>query len=50
MKESKANDLNITPLARIVSWATVGVDPSIMGIGPVPAVKKALELANWKTR
>ena len=40
MKESKANDLNVTPLARIISWATVGVDPSVMGIGPVPAVKK----------
>ena len=48
MKESKANDLNVTPLARIISWATVGVDPSVMGIGPVPAVKKALELASWR--
>ncbi len=47
MKESKANELNLKPLARIVSWATVGVDPTIMGIGPVPAVKKALETANW---
>ena len=47
MKESKANELNLKPLVRIVSWATVGVDPSIMGIGPVPAVKKALENANW---
>ena len=47
MKESKANELNLKPLARIVSWATVGVDPTIMGIGPVPAVKKALEIANW---
>ncbi|MEC8265297.1 MAG: acetyl-CoA C-acetyltransferase [Pseudomonadota bacterium] len=47
MKESKAIELNLRPLARVVSWATVGVDPSIMGIGPVPAVKKALEIANW---
>ena len=47
MKESTANELDLKPLARIVSWATVGVDPSIMGIGPVPAVKKALENANW---
>jgi acetyl-CoA C-acetyltransferase len=47
MKEGKANELNLQPLARIVSWATVGVDPTIMGIGPVPAVKKALEVANW---
>ncbi len=48
MKEKKAEELGIKPIARIVSWATVGVDPSIMGIGPVPAVKKALEVANWK--
>ena len=47
MKESKANELSLKPIARIISWATVGVDPSIMGIGPVPAVKKALEIANW---
>ena len=47
MKESKANELSLKPIARIISWATVGVDPSIMGIGPVPAVKKALENANW---
>ena len=47
MKESKASELNLQPLARIVSWATVGVDPTIMGIGPVPAVKKALEVASW---
>ena len=47
MNESKANKLNLKPLARIVSWATVGVDPTIMGIGPVPAVKKALEVASW---
>ena len=37
----------ITPLARIVSWATAGVDPSIMGTGPIPASKKALEKAGW---
>ena len=34
-------------LARIVSWATVGVDPAIMGSGPIPASQKALELAGW---
>ena len=44
MKESKAIELNLRPLARVISWATVGVDPSIMGIGPVPAVKKLLKL------
>lgn len=35
----------LTPLAKIISWASVGVDPKIMGIGPVPAIKKALERA-----
>ncbi len=35
----------LTPLGRIVSWATVGVEPSIMGMGPVPAIQKALERA-----
>merc|ERR1711991_170673 len=43
-----AKKLNITPLVRVVSWATIGVDPAIMGIGPVPATKKALKIANWK--
>ncbi len=38
----------ITPLARIVSWATCGVDPSIMGTGPIPASRRALEKAGWK--
>ena len=47
MSEKKANQLNLKPLAKIISWSSVGVDPSIMGIGPVPAVKKALKLANW---
>ena len=45
-KESKARGL--TPLARIASWATVGVDPAVMGSGPIPASKKALERAGWK--
>ena len=48
MSQKKALDMNIKPLVKIKSWASVGVDPSIMGIGPVPAVKKALSLANWK--
>ena len=48
MKEETSEKLNITPLVRIVSWATTGVDPAIMGIGPVSASKKALEIANWK--
>ena len=47
MKKKKASDLGLKPLVSIVSSSTVGVDPSIMGIGPVPAVKKALEEAKW---
>lgn len=45
MSEEKANALGLKPLARIVSNAVAGVDPAIMGIGPVPATKKALEKA-----
>ena len=47
MKKEKANELGLKPLVSIVSSTTIGVDPSIMGIGPVPAVKKALEEAKW---
>ena len=48
MREETSKKLNITPLVRIISWATTGVDPAIMGIGPVSATKKALKIANWK--
>ena len=48
MSEAEATRRGITPLARIVSWATAGVDPSIMGTGPIPASQKALEKAGWK--
>jgi acetyl-CoA C-acetyltransferase len=48
MREDEAAKRGLTPLARIVSWATAGVDPSIMGIGPVPASRRALEKAGWK--
>lgn len=48
MKEDKAKELGIKPLARIVAYAHAGVDPAIMGIGPVPAVNKALEKAGLK--
>jgi acetyl-CoA C-acetyltransferase len=47
MTLEEANKRGITPLARIVAWAHAGVDPSIMGTGPIPASKKALELAGW---
>jgi len=48
MSKDKADELGLKPLAVIRSYSTVGVDPAIMGIGPVPAVKKALNAANLK--
>ncbi|MCC8933036.1 acetyl-CoA C-acetyltransferase [Rhizobium sp. 'Codium 1'] len=48
MTEAEASRRGIVPLARIVSWATAGVDPKIMGTGPIPASRKALEKAGWK--
>ena len=50
MSEAEAKRRGITPIARIASWATAGVDPSIMGTGPIPASKKALEKAGWKVK
>ncbi|WP_421880350.1 acetyl-CoA C-acetyltransferase [Pacificispira sp.] len=47
MTADEASKRGITPLARIVSWATAGVDPAIMGTGPIPASRKALEKAGW---
>jgi len=47
MSAEAAKARDIEPLARIVSWATVGVDPAVMGSGPIPASRKALELAGW---
>jgi acetyl-CoA C-acetyltransferase len=47
MTAKEAARRGITPLARIVSWAHAGVDPAIMGTGPIPASRKALELAGW---
>ena len=47
MSEAEAERRGLTPLVRIVSWATAGVDPAIMGTGPIPASKKALEKAGW---
>ena len=46
--EDYVHEHNIKPLAKIVSWGVAGVDPSIMGIGPVPASKKALEKAGLR--
>ena len=47
MSADEAEKRGITPLARIVSWATAGVDPAIMGIGPVTASQAALKKAGW---
>ena len=47
MSEAEASRRGIQPLARIVSWATAGVDPQVMGTGPIPASRKALEKAGW---
>jgi acetyl-CoA C-acetyltransferase len=48
MTADEAERRGIEPLARIVSYATAGVDPAIMGTGPIPASRKALEKAGWK--
>jgi acetyl-CoA C-acetyltransferase len=48
MSEEEAVRRGLTPLARIVSWATAGVDPAIMGTGPIPSSRKALQKAGWK--
>jgi acetyl-CoA C-acetyltransferase len=50
MTEEEAEARGLAPLARIVSWATAGVDPAIMGTGPIPATRKALEKAGWKIK
>jgi len=47
MTESKAKELGLTPLARIVAFSSAGVDPAIMGTGPIPASTKCLEKAGW---
>jgi acetyl-CoA C-acetyltransferase len=48
MTAKRADQLGLTPLARIASYATVALDPAIMGMGPVPASQKALQRAGWK--
>ncbi len=48
MSEGEASRRGLEPMARIVSWASVGVDPQIMGSGPIPASRKALEKAGWR--
>jgi acetyl-CoA C-acetyltransferase len=50
MTAAEAARRGLTPLARIASWATAGVPPEIMGSGPIPASRKALEKAGWKVK
>ncbi|HEV2557773.1 MAG TPA: acetyl-CoA C-acetyltransferase [Microvirga sp.] len=50
MTAAEASKRGLKPLARIASWATAGVDPAIMGTGPIPASRKALEKAGWKVQ
>ena len=40
--------MRLEPLVKIVSWATCGVEPSLMGLGPIPSIQEALSKANWK--
>ena len=48
MSAEEASRRGLKPLARIASWAQAGVDPSIMGVGPIPASRAALAKAGWK--
>ncbi|XP_028295448.1 acetyl-CoA acetyltransferase, cytosolic [Gouania willdenowi] len=48
MSQSEAGRRGIKPMARIVSWAQAGLDPAIMGTGPIPAIRKAVEKAGWQ--
>ena len=48
MSREEAEIRKIEPLAKVVSWASCGVEPSLMGLGPIPAVNMALKKAGWK--
>ena len=50
MTENTANKKDIQKLAKIKSWASCGVDPALMGTGPIPSSKKALDLAGWSVK
>ncbi|MBX9758600.1 MAG: acetyl-CoA C-acetyltransferase [Beijerinckiaceae bacterium] len=50
MTAQEAAKRGLTPMARIASWATAGVDPAVMGTGPIPASRRALEKAGWKVK
>ena len=47
MDAGLAAERGLSPLARIVGWASAGVEPDVMGLGPIPATRKALEKAGW---
>ena len=47
MSAEKARELNLTPMAHIAGYAVAGVDPAVMGLGPVPATRAALKRAGW---
>ena len=47
MTRNESDKQELKPLAKIISWATCGVDPALMGSGPIPASKKALQKAGW---
>ena len=49
MSAAEASKRGLKPLARIAAFATAGVDPAVMGTGPIPATRKALARAGWKT-
>ena len=48
MSEEKAKELGVEPMAKIASYASAGVDPKIMGTGPIPSSRKAMEKAGWE--
>lgn len=50
MSGARARELGLTPLARVVSFGSAGVDPAIMGTGPIPAVRKCLDRAGWSAK
>ena len=50
MEREEAEKRGLNPLAKIISWATCGVDPALMGSGPIPASKKALDKAGWSVK
>jgi acetyl-CoA C-acetyltransferase len=50
MSAAEARKRGLTPLGRVASWATAGVDPAVMGSGPIPASRKALEKVGWKVK